>query len=90
MIASGLHLSPRYIHLLFKEEETTVSRFIWSTRLEKCRSDLVDPSSAMLSISEIAFSWGFQSSAHFSQAFRRQYGMTPSRYRAMVSQQGDV
>jgi len=36
-----------------------------------------------LTVSEIAFSWGFNSAAHFTRAFRAKYGMAPSEYRRM-------
>jgi AraC-like DNA-binding protein len=34
-----------------------------------------------LSISEICFRWGFNGSAHFSRAFRDQYGVSPREFR---------
>ena len=30
------------------------------------------------SISEVAYAWGFNSPAHFSRAFKKQFGMCPS------------
>ena len=34
-----------------------------------------------LSISDICFRWGFNGSAHFSRAFRKEYGLSPREYR---------
>ena len=38
------------------------------------------PLCARLSISEICFRWGFNELAHFSRAFRNQYGLSPREY----------
>ena len=34
-------------------------------------------------ITEIAFRWGFNDSAHFSKAFRAEFGQSPRAYRAL-------
>ena len=34
------------------------------------------------SITDIALSWGYNSPAHFSRVFRKQFGATPSEWRA--------
>lgn len=78
-IAAGLGISVRSLHLLYSRRGTTVSRRILERRLERCRRDLViEPH---MSITEIAFRWGFNDMAHFSRAFRRQHGETASAYR---------
>ena len=48
-------------------------------RLDGCRGDLARQSDR--TISEIAFAWGFSSSAHFSRAFRKRFGVTPTAFR---------
>jgi AraC family transcriptional regulator, positive regulator of tynA and feaB len=35
------------------------------------------------SISEIAFEWGFNDSAHFSRIFCNEFGLTPRAFRKM-------
>jgi AraC-like DNA-binding protein len=35
-------------------------------------------------ITEIAFSWGFSDSAHFSRSFRKQFGICPRVFRAQT------
>lgn len=78
-IAAALGISVRSLHLLHSRRGTTVSRRILERRLERCRSDLVvEP---RLSITEIAFRWGFNDMAHFSRAFRSRFGETASAYR---------
>jgi AraC-like DNA-binding protein len=43
--------------------------------------DLSSPLCARLSISQICFRWGFNDSAHFSRAFRNQFGLSPREHR---------
>jgi AraC-like DNA-binding protein len=82
-IAADLGISVRSLHLLYSRRGATVSRHILERRLERCRRDLViEP---RLSITEIAFRWGFNDMAHFSRAFRRQHGETASAYRGRFS-----
>ncbi|MBN9423018.1 MAG: helix-turn-helix domain-containing protein [Candidatus Accumulibacter sp.] len=45
--------------------------------------DLLDPRRNNHSISEVAFSLGFNDAAHFSRAFRRCFGRTPSEWRQL-------
>jgi AraC-like DNA-binding protein len=37
-----------------------------------------------LTISEIAFRWGFSNSAHFSHSYRTRFGETPTQARATL------
>jgi AraC-like DNA-binding protein len=78
-IASALRCSKRYLHMAFAASDRSIADHIWTTRLDGCRGDLASRSE--LSISEIAFAWGFSSSAHFSRAFRKRFGVTPSAFR---------
>jgi len=43
--------------------------------------DLCSPAHAHRLLVDIAFAWGFNSQAHFSRAFRRKYGQSPSAFR---------
>jgi AraC-like DNA-binding protein len=65
------------VHKVFQTEGTTVSDQIWRMRLARCREDLCNPAYANQSITDIAFSWGFNSSAHFSRAFKDEFGVCP-------------
>ncbi len=78
-IACALRCSKRYLHMAFAACDRSIADYIWSTRLDGCRGDLARH--ADRTISEIAFAWGFSSSAHFSRAFRKRFGMTPSEFR---------
>ncbi|MFD0687684.1 helix-turn-helix domain-containing protein [Actinomadura fibrosa] len=80
-IAVANHISLRYLHKLFQQDGHTVAGWIRERRLEACRRDLTDPRLASRSIGAIAAGWGFSSPAHFSQAFRATYGLSPRQYR---------
>lgn len=80
-IADAQHISLRYLHKLFEEEEETVHALILNKRLERARQLLNDPAYAGHSIERIAYSTGFVSPAHFSRSFKKQYGVCPSDIR---------
>ncbi|MFI6930640.1 helix-turn-helix domain-containing protein [Streptomyces sp. NPDC050287] len=80
-IARAHHISVRYLHKIFEGEDTTVSRWIQSRRLEACRRDLMLRRTANRTIVAVAHRWGFTSAAHFSRVFRTAYGMSPSEWR---------
>jgi AraC-like DNA-binding protein len=54
----------------------TVSDYIWRARLQNCRQEL--EAQGGKTITDVAFSWGFSSSSHFSRVFRRYFGVVPS------------
>ncbi|MDH6222973.1 helix-turn-helix domain-containing protein [Streptomyces pseudovenezuelae] len=81
VIAAAHHISLRYLHKLFQQEGHTVAGWIRERRLEQCRRDLADPRLATRPIHAIATCWGFTSPAHFSQAFRNAYGISPRQFR---------
>ncbi|NPV70062.1 MAG: helix-turn-helix domain-containing protein [Firmicutes bacterium] len=58
----------------------SVSNWIMHRRLEQCRRELVRIGPVRDSITEIAFRWGFNDSAHFSKAFKRLFGLSPRDY----------
>jgi AraC-like DNA-binding protein len=78
-IASALRCSKRYLHMAFAASDRSITDHIWTTRLDGCRGELARCPDR--TISEVAFAWGFSSSAHFSRAFRKRFGVTPSEFR---------
>lgn len=74
-------MSVRYANALLATEDTSLERYIIQRRLEMCRRALEDVGHASISISEIAFGWGFSDEAHFSRRFKAQFGCPPSEYR---------
>ena len=81
-LSAALRISPAHIHRLFLGEAQTFSAWLWSCRLIACKKRLEDAAQAHFSISEIAFKSGFNSSAHFSRAFRDRFGVSPTECRA--------
>jgi AraC-like DNA-binding protein len=80
-VAERHRISERYLRLLFEELGTCASDWIWRRRLERARLDLSDPQRRQLSVTTIGFTWGFKDSAHFSRAFKAQFGCTPTEAR---------
>ena len=75
-ISMALGCTKRYLHMLFSERGMTVSDYIWQARLQHCRQELeTQPGKT---ITDVAFSWGFSSSSHFSRVFRKYFGVAPS------------
>ena len=56
-------------------------RWIRTSRLERCRRDLLDPALGHETILAIASRWGLPGPQHFSRLFRSEYGCSPSELR---------
>ncbi|WP_083364923.1 AraC-like ligand-binding domain-containing protein [Microterricola viridarii] len=84
-IAAAHYISTRHLHGLFQEEGTTVSTWIRTRRLERCRRELVDPVHTHRPVAAIAARWGFVDAAHFSRVFKAAYGVAPSELRARAT-----
>ncbi|WP_213980891.1 helix-turn-helix domain-containing protein [Sphingomonas sp. dw_22] len=80
-IATGCGISLRRLHRAFAGTEWSVCGWIRHRRLEHCRQDLLDPANDRLSITQIAFRWGFNDAAHFSRSFREAYRQAPRELR---------
>ncbi len=75
-ISAELGCTKRYLHMLFSDRGMTVSDYIWQARLQNCRQEL--EAQRGKTITDVAFSWGFSSSSHFSRVFRKYFGIVPS------------
>jgi AraC-like DNA-binding protein len=80
-IARNNGISLRHLHYLFRLTDMSVSEWIWDRRLLRCHDLLMRPGPRPLSVTEVAYQLGFSSSSHFSTAFRRKFGMSPSDLR---------
>jgi AraC-like DNA-binding protein len=80
-IAKSNGISLRHLHYLFRLTDMSVSEWIWDRRLQRCYELLMRPGPRPLSVTEVAYQWGFSSSSHFSTAFRRKFGISPSDLR---------
>lgn len=84
-IAVGCGISIRRLHRSFVDTEWSVCEWIRHRRLARCREDLLDPVKDGLSITQIAFRWGFNDAAHFSRAFRGVYNQSPRDVRRQLA-----
>lgn len=82
-MAETLSISPAHIHRVFAAEEQTLSTWLWETRLKLCHDALRDQGHAGLSISQIAYRYGFSNAAHFSRAYRSSFGLTARETRRL-------
>ncbi|EGV33471.1 transcriptional regulator, AraC family [Thiorhodococcus drewsii AZ1] len=85
LIAESVGLSARQVHRVFADEGTSLMRWVWVQRLEECYRELCQESSGRRSISDVAFTWGFNDQAHFSRAFRKHFGLSPRDARRRAS-----
>jgi AraC-like DNA-binding protein len=81
-IALAFNISVRHVHRVFSNQGSTVADWIRTQRLKHCRTDMADPRLQAKSITEIAFYWGFNDSAHFSHAFKKHYQLCPRVFRS--------
>ena len=80
-IAEDNGISVRYLYTLFSGQGMTVSGWVRRRRLLRCRAEL-DGADTGASITEIAYRWGLNDSAHFSRLFKASFGMSPTQYRS--------
>jgi AraC-like DNA-binding protein len=86
MVADGVGLSARYVNQLFEEEGTSLMRYVWRCRLERCRNEMLqrhDQDQRTLRLFDIALRWGFNDASHFSRAFRKHFGLGPRDFYAL-------
>lgn len=80
-VASEMGMSVRRLNDIFAKEDSSISGFIRSARLDGAASDLKDTRFDCLSISEIAFRYGFSNMQNFSTIFRSNFDQSPRAYR---------
>ena len=82
LVATGIGISERSVHVVFARTGTTCRRWLIEERLKRAASALRAPDWSSASISEIAFRTGFSDLSHFSRRFRQKFGSEPSAYRS--------
>lgn len=80
-VADAFGISVTYLYQLFRPAGVPIGRWIVANRLQRGYEMLTLPRHQGHSIAEIAYTVGFNSQSHFSDAFRRQFGITPSQAR---------
>ena len=83
-VAHRLNISVRQLYRLFEEQDDSVSRYIQRARLRGAATDLGNFQLRDKSVTEIAYTWGFSDSAHFSRSFKKQFEVAPRDYRAQT------
>ncbi|PFG65602.1 AraC-like DNA-binding protein [Propionibacteriaceae bacterium ES.041] len=81
-VAAACHLSARSLHRAFEGSGSTVAEEIRRSRLDAIRRDLENPVLRHTTIAGLAARWCVWNQAWLSRAFKREYGVSPSDYRA--------
>jgi acetamidase/formamidase/AraC-like DNA-binding protein len=81
-------VSVRAVQKLLEAEGRSFRQYLRHRRLEKASDALRDLLRAEVPITDIGFQHGFPDPAHFSRAFRRQYGLAPTAYRLAAQARG--
>lgn len=78
-VASIVYLNPVYFSQLFKQKTGQgFKEFVINLRLEQAKQLLMNPK---MKLADVAERIGYQDIRHFSQVFKKKYGVTPSEFR---------
>lgn len=81
-LADQLATSRHHLSQVLNERlQQSYADYMTALRLDEARLRLSDPTCFRYTIAAIAFDSGFNSLASFNEAFRKQYGTTPSKFR---------
>lgn len=83
IVAGAAGVSVRYANALLGEDEESIMSLILARRLDRCRIALEDRERDYLTISEIAFGWGFSDMTHFGRSFKARYKILPRECRKL-------
>lgn len=85
-LARRVGLSRRRLDEIFvKNFGRPVTAYIWERRLERAKHMLHDAHQMSRTITEVAFSVGFEDTSHFSRAFKNRFGTAPSVWRSQTA-----
>lgn len=82
-IARAHAISVRHLHGLWRDEPTTLWRWVVRRRLDGARESLADPALAHRSIAAVARGWCFPNPTSFARRFHEEYGVTPRQWRRL-------
>jgi transcriptional regulator GlxA family with amidase domain len=82
-------VSTFYLCRLFKKElQITPIKWLWTQRVMAAAAYLT--TKQKFSLTDVAFSCGFTSSAHFSRLFKTTYGVNPREFRKLMAEENKV
>ena len=82
-LARAVHSSPYHLSRLFKRAAgVPIHRYLSRLRL---LDGLEEIATREVALTELAYELGFSSHSHFTAAFHREFGMTPSRFRDLAT-----
>lgn len=84
-VATAFEISTRYVHKLFAAEGITIGEWILHRRLDRSAEELLQTD---ISVTDIAFKWGFKALGHYSRTFKTRFGVAPSAYRGEGTRRG--
>ena len=88
-IATATHVSVRQLYKTCAKANLRLEQWIIEQRLAAAREDLARREAAAVSVSEVAYKWGFASPSHFARRFRGAYGVSPREWQA-ASREGEL
>lgn len=84
-VAAAAHVSVKHLQRLFRSQNTTVMSHVWHVRLQQAQRLLNSTQTLRPSVQEVAWRCGFATAAHFSRAYRAEFGIRPSQAQAKAS-----
>lgn len=81
--AGGCGISVRYLHKLFEKDGTSFSTFLTSSRVDRLKRALSDPTLSHVPVADLARACGFGDQAVMHRGFKSRVGITPGQYRRL-------
>lgn len=88
-VERAIGVSSRYVNKLFEAEDTSLMRYVWRMRLERCAEELATHHFSFLRVSDVALRWGFNDMSHFSRAFKERFNASPREWRKKALQKSN-
>jgi AraC-like DNA-binding protein len=78
-IAVAARVSRRAVQLAFRRHlDTTPTAYLRRVRLDAAHRELLDADPGSLTVTDVAYRWGFSSPSRFTERYRAAFGVTPS------------
>ena len=81
MLALQFGMSRRSLYRIFAQLGMTPAQWLWGAKLDQSHAMILDPACRGMSVSSVAYKCGFQGQSHFSRAFKKRFGSSPSALR---------